>query len=63
MIQIGPTTQIGPIEKGGNVVPRQLFGRCAIAKRLRAVELRARKASGTWRSDGGRLKRYAETPH
>jgi hypothetical protein len=31
MIQNGPITQIGPIEKGSNVVAKQLFGQCAAA--------------------------------
>ena len=36
MIQIGSITQIGPIEKGSNVVPCNFLAGAPIAKRLRA---------------------------
>ena len=46
MIQNGPITQIGPIEKGSNVVAKQLFGQCANSK--------AASRRGIWSCEGRR---------
>jgi hypothetical protein len=48
MIQNGPITQIGPIEKGSNVVAKQLFGQCANSK--------AASRRGIWSCEGRREK-------
>jgi hypothetical protein len=59
MIQNGPISQIGPIEKGSNVVAKHLFGQCANSKAASRRGIRsarvAAKGSGTWRSGSGRL--------
>ena len=51
MIQNGPITQIGPIEKGSNVVAKHLFGQCANSKAASRRGIRsarvAAKGSGT----------------